>query len=121
MDIISDCEKLIGKSVNDIPETFFKYLVGYKFKNCGKRYPSTNLSLGEIDYFAPERFEKLFRERKIIILWYNGELIITDLEIYDIFDDLEDLLDACPLCLHTVCYGGRPKAAGADRHLAGAL
>lgn len=92
MNVIKDLEKCIGKSVNDIPQTFFKYLVEYRYKNCGRRYPAANYNLGEIDYSNPQSFEKLFLKRHLIILWhFNGT--VTDLEIYDIFNDLEVLVN----------------------------
>jgi len=93
MDIINDAENLLFKSINDIPQSFFKYLISYKFKNCGKRYPTSNFKLSEIDYFNPIPFEDLFSERKMLFLWYNENSMITDIEVYDIFDDIEVLLN----------------------------
>lgn len=93
MNVINDLEKLIGKSINNIPKTFFKYIIGYKYKNCGMRYPVTNFKLAQLDYFNPIAFDDLFTSRKLIFLWYDENFIITDLEIYDIFDDLEVLVN----------------------------
>lgn len=121
MDIINELETLVGKSVDDIPNSYFKYLVSYKYKNCGIRYPTTNYLLGEIDYFNPPAFEDLFSTRKIIILWHGEDSVITDLEIYDIFNDLEVLLNDYEHIIRLIDDGEAHNLRQGDTKYLGAL
>ena len=122
MDIINQAENLIFKSVDDIPNSFFKYLISYKFKNCGMRYPTANFNLGEIDYFKPKSFEELFPNRNLMILWYNEEnSLITDLEIYDIFDDLEMLLNDYEHIIKSIDDGNVHNLRQGDTKYLGAM
>ena len=121
MDIIKDAEKLIYSSIDDIPQYFFKYLIQYKYKNCGKRYPATNFRLCEIDYFAPKSFEELFPSRKLMILWNNENSLITDFEIYDIFDDLEMLLNDYEYIIKSIDDGDVHNLRQGDTKYLGAM
>lgn len=94
MDIL---ENLVGKSVNEIDNQIIEsfesiniktMLLEYKYKNCGKRYPAAHFELFAIDYNNLISFKDLIFFNKVLILWYFGD-IITDLEFFDIRDDIE--------------------------------
>ncbi len=89
-------EALIGKDINDVTlnesTTFFIAPLRYSTKLCGKRYPSTKLKIADLDYFDLIPFSQLFKKEAILIVWYNEDNIITDLEIYYISNDFDVLL-----------------------------
>ena len=96
---MDELEALIGKSVNEIDLEILTALesigfkVGvlqYRYKNCGVRYPSDSFKLAFIDYSNLISFENLFDFDKLFIIWHFND-IITDLEIYDVSDDMDFL------------------------------
>lgn len=88
-------EALIGKNINEVPlnesENFFLAPLKYNTKLCGRRYPSSKFKLADIDYFNLISFSELFKKESILIIWYNEEDIITDLEIYYLSNDFDVL------------------------------
>ncbi len=88
-------EALIGKDINEVTlnesTTFFIAPLKYSTKLCGKRYPSTKLKIADLDYFNLISFSELFKKEAILIIWYNEDNIITDLEIYYISNDFDIL------------------------------
>ena len=88
-------EALIGKDINDVTlnesTTFFIAPLKYSTKLCGRRYPSTKLKIADLDYFNLISFSELFKKEAILIVWYNEDNIITDLEIYYISNDFDVL------------------------------
>ena len=92
-------EGLIGKSVDEIDCEIITSLneinikaaiLEYKYQNCGRRYPSSHFKLAPIDYNNIIDFKELIYFTKICIIWYyNG--IITDLEFFDITDDMNQI------------------------------
>lgn len=88
-------EDLIGKNVHEIdldesPDFIFAKL-GYFYKNCGKKYPSSKFKLSDLDYFNVISFSELFKKEAIFIIWYDVDEIITDLEIYYLSNDFDTL------------------------------
>ena len=88
-------EALIGKDINEVTlnesTTFFIAPLKYSTKLCGKRYPATKLKIADLDYFNLISFSELFKKEAILIIWYNEDNIITDLEIYYISNDFDIL------------------------------
>lgn len=88
-------EALIGKDINDVTlnesPNFFLAPLQYSNKLCGKRYPSSKYKLADIDYFNLISFSELFKKEAVLIIWYNDEDIITDLEIYYLSNDFDVL------------------------------
>lgn len=94
---MDDLESLIGKSINEIDSEIIKAIesinikvaiLEYTYKNCGRRYPKTHFKLAPIDYNGLISFKDLIDFDKICIIWYyNG--IITDLEFFDITEDID--------------------------------
>lgn len=107
---MDELEKLIGKSIFEIDEDIFTDLnvktaiLGYKYKNCGKRYPADTLKLYEIDFDNVISFDELIDFRKILILWHFND-IITDLEIFDISPDIDSLKSDYHLILNKINDG----------------
>lgn len=96
---MDELESLIGKSIFEIDSEVIKSLesinfkvavLEYKYKNCGVRYPANPLKLAPIDYDNVAAFDELISFDKIFIFWHFKEQI-TDLEIFDISLDLENL------------------------------
>lgn len=96
---MDELENLIGKSVfeinseiiNSLESINFKVAVlEYKYKNCGIRYPANPLKLTLIDYTNVITFDELINFDKIFIFWHFKDQI-TDLEIFDISSDLNNL------------------------------
>ncbi|WP_407453877.1 hypothetical protein [Methanobrevibacter sp.] len=88
-------EVLIGKNINEVAlnesTTFFIAPLEYFYKNCGRRYPASKYKLADLDYFNLISFSDLFKHESILIIWYNDEGIITDLEIYYLSNDFDVL------------------------------
>ena len=88
-------EALIGKDINEVTlnesTTFFIAPLKYSTKLCGRRYPATKLKIADLDYFNLISFSELFKKEAILIIWYNEDNIITDLEIYYISNDFDIL------------------------------
>ena len=89
-------EALIGKDINGVTlnesTTFFIAPLKYSTKLCGKRYPSSKLKIADLDYFNLISFSELFKKEAVLIIWYNEDNTITDLEIYYISNDFDVLL-----------------------------
>ena len=90
-------EALIGKDINEVTlnesQTFFISPLRYSTKNCGRRYPKSKFKLADLDYFNMISFSELFRKEAILIIWYDEENIITDLEIYHLSNDFDVLFN----------------------------
>ena len=86
---------LIGRNVNEIDldesPDFILVTLGYLYKNCGKRYPSSKLKLADLDYFNIITFSQLFKKEAIFIIWHDESGLITDLEIYYLSNDFDVL------------------------------
>lgn len=96
---MDELESLIGKSIFEIDSEIKKSLeslnfkvavLEYKYKNCGARYPADSFKLASIDYDKVITFDELINFNKIFIFWYFNN-IVTDLEIFDITFDLDNL------------------------------
>lgn len=94
--LVKDCEKFIGMNVGDVklPESdeYIIANISYKYKNCGKRYPTDKLKLEPIDLDNLISFEDLFLKHKLLIFW-NYNSIVTDLEVYNLVNDFDLLYD----------------------------
>ena len=96
---MDDLENLIGKSINEIDSEIIEAIesinikvaiLEYTYKNCGRRYPKTHFKLAPIDYNDLISFKNLINFNRICIIWhYNG--IITDLEFFDITEDMNSI------------------------------
>ncbi|WP_406531475.1 hypothetical protein [Methanobrevibacter sp.] len=90
-------EALIGKNINEVTlnesQTFFISPLRYSTKNCGRRYSKSKFKLADLDYFNMISFSELFRKEAILIIWYDEENIITDLEIYHLSNDFDVLFN----------------------------
>ena len=94
---MDELESLVGKSIFDIDSDIIDALesinikvavLEYKYKNCGKRYPIETLNLAPIDYSEVISFDDLINFEKIFVFWhFNNQ--ITDLELFNITDDLD--------------------------------
>ena len=88
-------EALIGKNINEVAlnesTTFFVAPLEYFYKNCGRRYPASKYKLADLDYFNLISFSELFKHDSILIIWYDGEGTITDLELYYLSNDFDVL------------------------------
>ena len=96
---MDELEKLIGKSIFEIDRQIIESLeninfkvaiLEYKYKNCGQRYPIHPFKLTDIDYAEIISFNELINFQKIFIFWHYQEQI-TDIEIFDITLDLDNL------------------------------
>ena len=89
-------EDLIGKNINEVTlnesTNFFIAPLQYSTKHCGRRYPSQKFKIADIDYFNFISFSELFKNEAILIIWYNEDDIITDLEIYYLSNDYDVLV-----------------------------
>ena len=110
MDVL---ESLIGKSIFEIDSEIKKSLeslnfkvavLEYKYKNCGARYPADSFKLASIDYDKVITFDELINFNKIFIFWYFNN-IVTDLEIFDITFDLDNLKYDYDLILSKITNG----------------
>ena len=96
---MDELERLVGKSIFDIDSDIIDALesinikvadLEYKYKNCGMRYPIETLKLADIDYGDVISFDDLIDFEKIFIFWhFNNQ--ITDLELFNITDDLDNI------------------------------
>ena len=96
---MDELENLVGKSIFDIDRDIVDALesinikvavLEYKYKNCGMRYPIETLKLADIDYGDVISFDDLIDFEKIFIFWhFNNQ--ITDLELFNITDDLDNI------------------------------
>ena len=96
---MDELESLVGKSIFDIDRDIVDALesinikvavLEYKYKNCGMRYPIETLNLAPIDYSEVISFDDLINFEKIFIFWhFNNQ--ITDLELFNITDDLDNI------------------------------
>lgn len=96
---MDELERLVGKSIFDIDSDIVDALesinikvavLEYKYKNCGMRYPIETLKLADIDYGDVISFDDLIDFEKIFIFWhFNNQ--ITDLELFNITDDLDNI------------------------------
>lgn len=94
---MDELESLVGKSIFDIDRDIVDALesinikvavLEYKYKNCGMRYPIETLKLADIDYGDVISFDDLIDFEKIFVFWhFNNQ--ITDLELFNITDDLD--------------------------------
>lgn len=94
---MDELESLVEKSIFDIDRDIVDALesinikvavLEYKYKNCGKRYPVETLNLAPIDYSEVISFDDLINFEKIFVFWhFNNQ--ITDLELFNITDDLD--------------------------------
>ena len=96
---MDELENLVGKSIFDIDSDIVDALesinikvavLEYKYKNCGKRYPIETLRLDAIDYGDVISFDDLINFEKIFIFWHFKNQI-TDLELFNISDDLKNI------------------------------
>ena len=96
---MDELESLVGKSIFDIDRDIVDALesinikvavLEYKYKNCGMRYPIETLNLAPIDYSEVISFDDLINFEKIFVFWhFNNQ--ITDLELFNITDDLDNI------------------------------
>ena len=96
---MDELENLVGKDISEIDADIvdaFKSInikvaiLEYKYKNCGKRYPSDSFKIASIDFSNPLPFDELIDFNKLFIFWhFNG--IITDMELFDIRPDRDSL------------------------------
>ncbi|AMD17485.1 hypothetical protein TL18_05305 [Methanobrevibacter sp. YE315] len=88
-------EALIGKHIDEVAlnesPTFFIASLEYFYKNCGRRYPASKFKLADLDYFNLIEFADLFKHESVLIIWYNEDGIITDLELYYLSNDFDVL------------------------------
>ena len=88
-------ETLIGKNIKDVvlneSPNFFLAPLSYSTKHCGLRYPSSKYKIADLDYFNLISFSQLFKKEALMIIWYNEDGIITDLEIYYLSNDFDVL------------------------------
>lgn len=88
-------EALIGKRIDEVTlnesETFFIAPLKYSTKHCGRRYPQSKFKIADLDYFNLISFSQLFKKEAILLVWYNDDGIITDLEIYHLSNDVDVL------------------------------
>ena len=89
-------ERLIGLNINEVSldesSDFFIAPLKYSTKLCGRRYPSDKFKIADLDYFNPISFSDLFRKEAILIIWYDENDIITDLELYYLSNDYDVLV-----------------------------
>lgn len=90
-------EELVGKNIKEVSlnesSDFFLAPLQYSTKHCGRRYPLDKFKIADIDYFNLISFSQLFKREAILIIWYNEEDIITDLEIYYLSNDFDILFN----------------------------
>lgn len=119
-------EALIGKHIEDVAlnesTTFFIAPLKYLYKNCGRRYPASKFKLADLDYFDLIEFSELFKYKSILIIWYNEDGIITDLERYYLSNDFDVLFNDYRLIKKAIDIGeahnlteGDTKYLGASR------
>lgn len=89
-------ERLIGLNINEVSldesSDFFIAPLKYSTKLCGRRYPSDKFKIADLDYFKLISFSELFRKEAILIIWYDENYVITDLEMYYLSNDYDVLV-----------------------------
>lgn len=117
-------EALIGKNINEVSlnesPTFFIAPLRYSTKVCGKRYPATKLKIADLDYFNPISFSELFKKEAVLIIWYDENDTITDLEIYYLSNDFDVLLMDYYYIKKTIDNGEAHKLREGDTRYLGA-
>ena len=119
-------EDLIGKNIHEVAlnesKNFFIAPMEYSTKLCGKRYPSVKYKLANLDYFNLISFSRLFEKEALLIIWYDHEGIISDLEIYHFANDLDILFEDYTIIKNAIDDGeahnlteGDTKYLGASR------
>ena len=115
---------LIGKNINTVSlnesTKFFQAPLKYSTKLCGKRYPSSKFKLADIDYFNLISFEELFKKEAILIIWYNDNEIITDLELYYLSNDFDVLFNDYCIIKKAIDEGNADKLREGDTKYLGA-
>ena len=117
-------ERLIGKNIDDVSlnesSTFFIAPIEYNSKLCGRRYPSSKFTLADIDYFNLIPFSQLFQKEAILIVWYRGDGVITDLEVYHLSNDFDVLVDDYCYIKKAIDDGEAHNLREGDTHYLGA-
>lgn len=117
-------EQLIGKNINEVDlnesSTFFIAPLEYNTKHCGRRYPTVKFKLADIDYFNLISFSDLFKKEAILIVWYNEDDIITDLELYYLSNDFDVLFNDYYIIKKAIDNGEAHKLTEGDTNYLGA-
>lgn len=117
-------EELIGLKVDEVDldeSDDFIFFAGYKYKNCGQRYPASKLKLADLNYFDFIEFSDLFKSEAIFIIWYDeGSRVITDLEIYYLSNDFNVLFKDYYHILSAIRDGMAHKLREGDTRYLGA-
>lgn len=117
-------EELIGRRIDEVDlkesSTFFVAPLKYLYKNCGMRYPASKFKLADLDYFDLIEFSELFRYESILIVWYNGDGIITDLELYYLSNDFDVLFNDYYIIKKAIDNGEAHKLTEGDTQYLGA-
>ncbi len=117
-------EKLIGLDVDEVDlneSEDFIFLIGYKYKNCGQRYPATKLKLADLDYFNFIEFTDLFPSEAIFLVWFDEETRkITDFEIYYLSNDFDVLFSDYYYILSEIRNGNAHRLRQGDTKYLGA-
>lgn len=89
-------ESLIGLKINEVSldesSDFFIAPLQYNTKHCGRRYPNSKFKIADLDYFNLISFSDLFKREAVLIIWYDENDFITDLELYYLSNDWDVLL-----------------------------
>ena len=117
-------EELIGLKIDDVDldeSDDFIFSVGYKYKNCGQRYPASKLKLCDLDYFNFIEFTDLFKNEAIFLIWFDdNSRMITDLEIYYLSNDFDVLFSDYYFILSVIRNGNAHKLREGDTKYLGA-
>lgn len=117
-------EELIGLKIDDVDldeSDDFIFSVGYKYKNCGQRYPASKLKLCDLDYFNFIEFTDLFKNEAIFLIWFDdNSRMITDLEIYYLSNDFDVLFSDYYFILSAIRNGNAHKLREGDTKYLGA-
>ena len=89
-------ESLIGLKINEVSldesSDFFIAPLQYNTKHCGRRYPNSKFKIADLDYFNLISFSDLFKREAVLIIWYDENDFITDLELYYLSNDWDVLV-----------------------------
>ncbi len=117
-------EELIGLKIDEVDldeSDDFIFFVGYRYKNCGVRYPAAKLKLADLDYFNLIEFSDLFKNEAIFLIWFDeASQIITDLEIYYLSNDFDVLFSDYYHILSVIRNGNAHKLREGDTKYLGA-
>lgn len=117
-------EELIGLKIDEVDldeSDDFIFSVGYKYKNCGQRYPASKLKLCDLDYFDFIEFSNLFKREAIFLIWFEEESrIITDLELYYLSNDFDVLFKDYYYIMSVIRDGQAHKLREGDTRYLGA-